>query len=436
MVHLNLELKLKGPLYSELKEMLALIDSLKEPDKLWSSKHTKGTVDLFTSAIILWLTDEAYRKFNLKAELNASYRSLSSLLKLKVSEVNKAGKISLEDLLEILQCSTTLLQHYDDKHLRKVLFNFLSNNIKYLVRLINSYNVYSTCLPSLITIITVNFLEELSKHDSKVTETIIHTFLEKISKERSTNANPLTFYWISEALMKLAKSRTISTYRNQTTSALKHIESIILRSTEAFDELEYIPLDYFLWYYHFLENVFALSSTLRTEVDISIKRIHNNIMKYILSTGKILWLRTSYGNVFHKIREHAIKPHIRAKIKPEKQDIDLITLSLFIGALIKAGRHTISYITDYDLMKVEGARFAALLISIALIVLGISILTGITIALSAVERLIYDRLFYASCIMILTGCYINYSTMRNKIHTYRDIYKVLLDVILHLRKIV
>lgn len=429
MVHISFKKKVKGPLYLELKDMLVLIDSLKEENKLWASRCKRNGVDLFLSSIILWFTNETYEKLGLAGEIKSSYETLKSLLEVKLLEVKKLSDTSLEDLLEVLQCVATLMDKYSDKNLDLMnkLYAMFIDEFAYLVGIVKTYSPYNTHLPSLIVLAATYMYGNRKLESSKLKE-VISSYLENVEKVEE-HIDSSTLYWVITTLSKFLDLKVNNNYIGKTISVLKHVETIIIKNLISYkDRLEHLPLDKTLWYYHILEKYIQVLNKLELSTDPLIKKLYNAIMKRILKVGTFLWKKTAYGELLYGLRKSYGSLTSKSL---ERSDMDLVTLSLLIGAYEKMKKHVVTYVTDYDLERLTKIKSLSLAAGLILVILGTALITYTLITYSSTRMNVFTLIpsLAFSIYVLSSGVNVLYSLFIDKVKSYKDLVKVILPII-------
>lgn len=465
MVHINVEKSL--PAYLELKHMILLVDSLKDDIGLWSSKYSGSTIDLFVSSTIIWFTYEAHRSLGMINEINRSLK----ILEKTVIAVTSPEEMHPDKLLEILHCSTTILKYGSpSQEFINALQKIYLNKHKQLINIIRTCNPYIEYLPSLITINIVS-VSKFSNELKSLLRDIVKEYIRALREEESKDITPPALYWVLEALLKLISLLKIekSLYRKDEIIAIsKHIESIIVNNLSTFiDTLEDIPLDVVLWYYHILEDFIELEKKLKIHTSSLIEKYHSSLIRHILRIGLIKWKETVYSKILNDIREAILNPQSIALEKGKylkASTIDLITLSLLIGAYEKIGKYIVTYVTRYDLKYLKNIEKIALILGIAFLILGGSIATvlpqlitvllqSIIILLQSLLQLILQGqlvsvsspifsilylLTYISFIvnLLTSGFWIIYSLIRQEIKSWRDLIKRMIPLITFIRTVI
>lgn len=385
MVHLGLKGCLRNPLYLELKEMLLTLDSLKEENKLWSSRCTKGGVDLSLSSIILWFTYRTYVKLNLVNEVKASLRMLESLLKVKLKDIRSLPKTPTEDLVEIFQCLITILKYYDELEVQKLAKELhdklcMDHGYKEIISIMSDYDPYTIVLPSLIALTAIYLKKQGYK--SACLDEVIRSYVELIKGLKSDTVDPSAVYWITENLLELASlgEDYIEIIKNR----LKQVELIIVDELTSYrDYLEQLPIDKVLWYYHAVENLVQTYRKLNLSID-TLKELHKTITNHTTSLGVISWMKTTYAGVLRRFRNKQYPYEMFAGFTETEAEVlnpDLVTLSLLIGAYERMEKHIVTYVTDYDLKRLAKVENATLIIGTMLIFSGSALITMVLIKL-------------------------------------------------------
>jgi len=413
MVHITLQRLVLRPLHVELKDILCLLDSLKKENKLWSSIYRKESVDLSLSANIILFAYRTYNKFGLKGEIEASLNALKSLLKVKLCKAKDLSSIPREDLLDILLCAVAVLKYCrnDEVHelVSKLYNEFYSENRKKIISVMSDYNPYTTVLPSLIAL-TVIYQKKHDFNSAELDKTI-NFYIDSVKNIKENSVDPSAVYWITEALKELADSVD---YQESIIISLKQVEAIVAdKLASRKNSLEHLSLDAALWYCHTIENLIEARSKLGLTIEQHIRKLHNSILKHIITTGSIVWKKTTYAEVLRGLRDGQA-----VSVEPKWPDIDLVTLSLLIGAYDRAERHIVTYITDYDLRQLSKVEKITFFIGTTSIIVG-SFLAGT----------LRQNLFLSlEALLIAYGCSLLYSLLKQEIKKYPDLVLILLKL--------
>ena len=373
--------KCREPLYLELKDMLSVLINVREANKLWSSRYQYEGVDLFTSSIILWFTKDAFKKFRLNDELMSSYKALESFITLKLSEIETLSNIPPENLLEILQGFVTISSIHRSKELELKIYDvFTCNKSKgTLPILIRRHNPYECQLSTLI-ILSMLQVSKL-QNQKNILLNYIEEYLDQVSKVKTANGIDVSsLYWIIVAIDKLLEMNLSKNpnFKHKITLAVKSVEYAVSKSVHE-RILEDLPLDKALWYYHIIEKLISVKKKLKEDIEKSIKSIHKELMNNIIVSGRISWITSTYGSLLYNLRREDvdISSYYSYIDSIATINLDLITLSLLISALVGMKKHIITYVTEYDLRLVGKIQLIAFIMGVLFLVIGSCLCTHI-----------------------------------------------------------
>lgn len=426
-----MSIKKLSPAYLEFKHMVLLINSLKDETGLWSSKYSGDTIDLFVSSVVIWFTYEAYRSLGLVNEIKISLEMLEKT----IIVVANSKDMSLTKLLEILQCSATILKYGNpSRELINTLKRVFLNRQEQLISLVRSFNPYIDYLPSLIVINIANMAKLSNSELGSLLRNTVKEYLRALKERENRDATPLALYWVLEALLELMNLKEKGLCREDEIIAIsKRIESLIVNSlSELMNSLEDMPLDIVLWYYHTLESFMKLEGMLKMRMDEPIGRYYSSIVRYILKVGLIKWKETAYAKILRDIRETLLDSQNITLGKDQERSIDLITLSLLIGAYERIGSYVVTYITKHDLKQLKNVENAALILGIAFLILGGHTLTISILQILQRSSIQYTYVFLTAC-FIAFGSWILYLLIRQGMKSWRDLINI---VVLFIRTIV
>jgi len=362
------------PIYLELKDMMALLMSIREMNGLWSSRFNGDNIDLFLSSIILWFTKDAFEKMKLKREFEESLSSLASLIKLRLSNINTLEDLSFDELIEVLQSYIVLDEFGSTKDLQvRLAYIFNHTDKKTLRSLIINTNPYTNHLSTLIILILFSIDKKLIDETNYI---IIRDYFEQIEKgiDPHIRPDPSALYWMIILASKLFKENIGK--HNEIVSKLylsiRNTVEFIIRKMASRLNLDKIPYDTLLWLFHILDELVYSKQKSGEDVDNYLKRLYNSVIHYILSIGRVLWINSTYGSVLYRYRKE--RNILRDN---EGVSIDLITLSLLISALVISRKCMVTFVTEYDLRNLNKVEKAAFILGLIMFSLGIIILIKI-----------------------------------------------------------
>ena len=405
-------------MYSIIQDMVAVLESLKEPSGLWSSRQRPEFIDLFTSANIIWFTKNTYELLSLKDEIRSSCEALKELLALKLTKYKNLHEMSDEDLFEVLQCATVLIKCCHELHgLEDKLRNLITENYDYAVNsVLRKFNPYILPLASLMTLVVVNLFDNQQSGD-KVRE-VFEAYIEHLNTVPSMIEYP-AIYWITETLKDICLNRDLGKeLLEQHIDVVRNVEvklSSILKETLV---QNHVPLDRMLWTFLSLENLMKLYDKLGIIVDRFSLRGYNRLTKKILNIGRIKWIQSVYGHLLYKAKKENIT--IPVETFEKEADIDLITLSLLVKSYEEIGRNIFTYVTKHELKKLSSIEKTAFVTGLLLVILG-TVLFVVSVAywhLNVISLL-------SSIYLIGGGIYTHYLLIKGAIKSYRDLLKVL-----------
>jgi len=356
------------PLYLELKDMLATLDSLRE-EGLWSSRQSGSAPDIGLSSVVLWLTYDAHVKLGLRGHADASLKRLKSELMLKLGEeVGALSDIHRLSTLEVLQCAVTVLGLWrgDADDLASKLGRRFSDEWRNLQSIMGRYTPYEHSALSLLVLVAL-YLNRRGRALEGLKD-VLESYINSIAKSQRPDlfADTFALYWLTEVLRELAN---LEEYQGHVRDSLSMLEGFIRLHTRGSGKgeevLEKLPLDKVLWLYLAVENLAEVEEKLRSSIDQELRALNVRLIKHITANGLIEWKESAYGRILRAQRDMRYIP-----LGEERLDTDLATLGLLIAAYTRMSRYIVTYVTEYDLRELSKLEKRAFFLGVTLTALG------------------------------------------------------------------
>ncbi|MEM0057168.1 MAG: hypothetical protein QXH96_01655 [Candidatus Geothermarchaeota archaeon] len=411
----------RKPLYIEVKGLLGELESRKEWNKLWSSRLLGDKPDIFVSSVVLWFTHEAYEKLKMKDRLKESYYALKDIILRRLKKMDLA-LLNFREWLEIFQASLSLLRkgqkYVNVSEMRNALIEIVKKNMEIIKGWLLNFDVIDPLKNFCPTVVLMTMLE-ISLDDSEGFSETFKKFLERIS-EGSTEVDPMAVYWISELLLAYIcqKSKSGHEMHEIIRKVALEIYKLAVYEEMSPERISKLPLDKLLTYFLAGRNLLNISR----EIDLPTKELEKRyhlMLDFILHAGLIEFMNMKAN----------LTPLFKSIYFEEGgssyYSFDTITLSLLIGSLEKSSRHIVTYITEYDLSKIEKIHKISFGIGSSLII-GSSFLLALILTGKLDLGFLYGIIMLSTIYAIIVGLKIVYDLTKQSIKNLSDLKRDLL----------
>lgn len=389
-----------------LTRLISFIERKRTPLFLWDSHFMQPDIEL--SALILWFTKNAYKHYRQEHKYARSCDALIRILELHLRELNKKiYNIKERDVLTYLHAIATITKHYQSEE--KNVGSIIGGLIKYIIPIIERSKNYEFKMMAISLLVII----VLSIGNMKDYPTIIDMYIHNIHKfwynvNRWDSASIITcLYWITESLKLLLEKHPDFRRdpQGKILSFAKGTEQFIIE--KPLESIRNFALDIKLWVFFVINNLTSVYDFLGETISSRLSNINEQLEKDIL-----------YGLPID------IELYVTKK---KRRRLDLITVSLAIGALYLASKDIITYVTRWDIQNIDRTRkfifFMGLLAVLGTTIIIPRTITSLTIVLSLPITIIAEIIIAEILIflVLLTGASILYNLAKGTIRSVRDL---------------